>query len=125
MDTQEKTFGQLLTQFRSRNNYTLRGFAKTLGITPAYLNDVEKGRRKPFSIEIINKASSLLDLSSEETEMLLDLAGSEHQTIAPDVIQYISSNSQFATAFRKARDMNVTEDEWMEMLKDLEERRKK
>ena len=125
MDTQDMTFGQLLTQVRIEKSLSLRGMAKMLSITPAYLSDVEKGHRKPFSVEIINKAASILNLSLEETNKLLDLAGKEHKTIAPDIIQYISSNSSFAPAFRKAKEMNVTEAEWMEMLNDLEERRKK
>ena len=125
MNTQDVTFGQLLRHLRPLKGISLRGFAKDLDITPAYLSDVEKGNRKPFSIEFIDKTSAILKLTPSEKETLLDLAGKEHNSIAPDVIQYVSSNAQFTAAFRKAQAMNVTEEEWMEMLRDLEERRKK
>lgn len=119
------SFGSFLKEKRTENKKTLRGFAKELGITAPYLSDVENGLRKPLLADKIEKAAEILQLSTEEKNQLFSLAGNERNTMAPDVLEYVKSNAQFAPAFRKAKDMNVTEEEWMAMLAQLEESRKK
>lgn len=118
-------FGEFLHSKRVEQQMSLRGFARALDITASYLSDVENGVRKPFLADKIEAAADILNLSLEERNELNTLAGEERNEIAPDVLQYVKSNSQFAPAFRKAKDMNVTEAEWMEMLAKLEESRKK
>lgn len=38
--------GQLVRQMRGQNGYGLREFARLLGISAAYLSDIEHGRRR-------------------------------------------------------------------------------
>ncbi|KKL73942.1 hypothetical protein LCGC14_2069830 [marine sediment metagenome] len=43
-----------LIMLRHQHGSSLRGFAKALNISPTYLSDLERGRRRP-TLNIINK----------------------------------------------------------------------
>lgn len=68
------TFGELLEKARKSEGLTLRELAEHLDCKPAYICDVEKGRRKPLSRERILRACAVLDISPIP---LLEAAGYE------------------------------------------------
>lgn len=43
----KKTLGSELARLRTKASYTVRGFAKILEISPSYLSDIERDRRRP------------------------------------------------------------------------------
>ena len=47
MNENEQTFGKFIEERRKALGITLRGFAAELEIAPAYMSDIEKGRRYP------------------------------------------------------------------------------
>ena len=54
---------------------------------------------------------------------MYDLAGNKRNTIAPDLPEYIMDTYNVRVALRKARDLNLGEDEWNEIVKELENRK--
>lgn len=47
MNENEMAFGKFIEERRKALGLTLRGFASELDIAPAYMSDIEKGRRYP------------------------------------------------------------------------------
>jgi len=43
-------FGEFIAEKRKGQGISLRGMADELGITPAYLSDIEKSRRNPQTL---------------------------------------------------------------------------
>ena len=68
------TFGTFLKQKRLGKEYTLRGFAEMMGVSPVYLCDVEKDRKPAPSDDRLKQIIQLLLLDKQETEELYDLA---------------------------------------------------
>ena len=56
-------FGPTLRTHRLAAERTLVDLAAHLGISPAYLHDIERGRRAPLSVERIQKAAQFLGCS--------------------------------------------------------------
>jgi transcriptional regulator with XRE-family HTH domain len=57
----ETTLGETFREARLAQNLGLREFARTLGISPSYLSDIETDRRTPSEL-LLGKLSSLLGL---------------------------------------------------------------
>ena len=52
---------------------------------------------------------------------MFDLAGEARVgTIAPDISDYVTSQNAARVALRKARDLNLGEKEWVQILKNIE-----
>jgi transcriptional regulator with XRE-family HTH domain len=59
-------FGQLLRHTREERGLTLREFAKSLGVSPSYISDVELGHRKTPSMEKLKRIADILNCDLEE-----------------------------------------------------------
>jgi len=62
-----KTLGERIREIRDQRDMTLRDFAIKLGLSPAFVSDVELGRRYP-STEIIQKMALVLGVKIKELE---------------------------------------------------------
>lgn len=76
-------FGQLLQGARKANRMKLRDVAEQTGLSISYLSDIEHGRKKAPSLDIVKKIEALLSTGGEllrtaQHEMNL---GSEFKTI--------------------------------------------
>ena len=67
-----KKFGSIIRQERLKFKIGQRELAKIIGISPSYLNDIEKNKRSAPKNEIIKKLSFYLKL---DLNFLNDLAG--------------------------------------------------
>lgn len=54
------TFGENLRRHRKAAGLSLRELATKLGISPAYLSDIERGNRAPFSGDKLTKVAEVL-----------------------------------------------------------------
>ncbi|MBP5091555.1 MAG: helix-turn-helix transcriptional regulator [Bacilli bacterium] len=118
-------FGELLRQTRISKGMSLRTLADRLGVSAPYLSDVEKGRRKPLTPENLVKVEAILGLSKEESQPLYDIAAKERdEPIAPDVIQYAGEVKNVSAALRKARELNLGDEEWLKIIEEMEKKRK-
>ena len=114
-------FGKFITSKRKSLGMTLRGMASELGIAPAYLSDIEKGRRYPPDMDKLKQMAEILKLTEDEKHTMFDLAGEGKNTIAPDLPDYIMSSKKVRVALRKAREV-ATEEDWEEFVKKLDNR---
>jgi len=117
----EIRFGEFIANKRKQKRITLRKMAEMLDISPAYLSDIEKSRRNPPDINILNKISLVLNLTEEEKYMMFDLAGKERNEVSPDLPEYIMNKNIVRVALRKANKKGATDDDWYKFIKMLDD----
>ena len=111
-------------QKRQEKKISLRRLADQLGISAPYLSDVEKNRKTAFDDERIELVSRILNLSEEEKNKMLDLAGQAKKSfIPPDLPKYINGNDYVKVALRTARDMGAGAEDWQKFIDDLKRRK--
>ena len=115
-----RTFGEFISLKRKEKRITLKAMAEELEISTPYMSDVEKGRRYSFDLDKLEKISKILNMSEEEKNEMMDLAGKQREEVAPDLPEYINSTPAVSVALRKARDLNLGEKEWYEFIEKLE-----
>ena len=114
-------FGKYVEKKRKDKGITLRGLALELDIAPAYMSDMEKGRRYPPDKEKLREIARILFLSEEEKNYMFDLAAmARENTVSPDLPEYIMEKDIVRVALRKARDKNVSDEEWEKVIKIFE-----
>lgn len=122
MDTR---FGEFVKEKRLEKDINLRKLAEILGIVPAYMSDIEKGRRYPPDKEKIYKIAETLSLTEEETNEMFDLAAlAKENSVSPDLPEYIMGTEKARVALRMARDINASDDDWMKVIEMLETKEK-
>ena len=119
------TFGDYIAGKRLAAKITLREMAKRLDVSAPYLSDVEKGRRKPLSMEKMEIYSAVVGLTEEEKKEMLDLAGQDRDQVAPDLPPYIMMNDYVSYALREARDRGADEDDWLKFVEELKRKHPK
>jgi transcriptional regulator with XRE-family HTH domain len=62
-----KTLGERIRELRRKEDFSLREFAKKLGVSAAFLSDVELGRRYPSDNKLA-KIAHALGISLEELQ---------------------------------------------------------
>lgn len=121
----DNKFGEFVKDKRMEKGISLRKLAEELDIVPAYMSDIEKGRRYPPDKEKIYKIAEVLTLDQEETDTLFDLAAySRANGVSPDLSDYVMGVDNLRTALRKARDINAGEDDWQRIIDMLEAEKK-
>lgn len=120
---EELRFGSYTAFLRKRASLTIRETASRLHISAAYLNDIEKGRRYPFSPEKIERFAAMVNAEESEKRRLYDLAAKDRGTVSEDVSRYLQSNSYIFAALRTAKELDANEDDWNEMLNELRKRK--
>lgn len=125
METNQYTnFGEFLQKKREEKMITLRKMAETLGFSPAFMSDVEKGRRNPPEMDKLEQISRILCLSEEDKALMLDLAGKMRNSVAPDLPNYIMERDYVSAALRTARDLDASEEEWKKFVEELKNRKR-
>ena len=105
-------FGDFISRKRIEKKITIRKMADMLGVSAPFLTDVEKDRRNPFDIEKLNQLAHILELTKEEKNEMLNLAGKKRKAVAPDLPEYIMQRDYVSAALRTARDLDAGEEEW-------------
>ena len=112
-------FGEFIKEKRQNKGITLSAFADKVGIAPAYMSDIEKSKRNAPTQEILEKMIIVLELSDDEANELFDLAASSKNAIAQDLKKYVSDNQKVRVALRKAKDLNLGDDEWIKIIEEM------
>ncbi len=117
----EKTFGTFIKEKRLEKGINLRKLAELLVLAPAYISDIENGNRNSPSPDKMEKLVEVLGLNEEERNEMYDLAAKDRDnTVAPDISQYVKSNDLVRVALRKARNLNLGEQEWLKIIENME-----
>ena len=120
----EQTLGSYLTQKRAERDFTLRGFAQKIDISPVYLCNIEKGRRPMTAEDTLEKMASALMLDKGERALLFDLAARSRiiPVVAADLPENINERDIVRVALRTAKDVDATDEEWQEFIERLRAR---
>lgn len=100
----------------------LKDIAEAMGMTASYLSDIVKGRRNPPEMQILEKIAQVLRLTPDENETMLDLAGRERDTAAPDLPNYLMDTElpHVRKALRRANEKNLGDDFWKRVVDEIE-----
>lgn len=121
METDVFAFGEFIATRRKERGITLRGFAEKLDIAPAYLSDIEKGRRYAPAHKL-DAIARLLVLTTAEREQLFDLAArTRDDQVSSDLSGYIMETDMARVALRRARDAGLSPDGWEKVLRVISE----
>lgn len=117
----EKTFGTFMKEKRLEKGINLRKLAELLELAPAYISDIENGNRNSPSPDKMEKLVEILGLGEDGKNELYDLAAKgRDNTVAPDISEYVKSNEAVRVALRKARNLNLGEQEWLKIIEKME-----
>ena len=116
MNENEMAFGKFIEERRKALGLTLRGFASELDIAPAYMSDIEKGRRYPPDKKL-DEIAKILKLNETEKNSMLDLAAmAKTKTVSSDLPEYIMEKDLARVALRRARDGKLSDEGWHEVI---------
>ncbi len=116
MNENEQVFGKFIEERRKALGITLRGFAAELDIAPAYMSDIEKGRRYPPDKKL-DDIARILKLEGTNKEKLFDLAAlTRVNTVSPDLPEYIMDKDLARVALRRAKAGNLSDEGWQEVI---------
>lgn len=104
------TFGQYIREARDNKDKSLREFAKELNFSPAFLSDIELGRRFP-SEENLKKIAEKLSIKAEELKKY------DSRPPAEDMRKLALFNPQYGFAFRAVVDSGVSPEAIIEFTK--------
>ena len=100
----------------------LKDIAEAMGMTASYLSDIIKGRRNPPEMQILDKIAIVLQLTPDEKETMLDLAGRERESAAPDLPNYLMDTNlpHVRKALRRASAKNIGDDFWKRVVDEID-----
>ena len=114
--TDKLRFGQFISEKRIQHSMTKQELARQIGISTAYLSQLESGARSNPTIEVLDR----MHLDEAETHKIYDLYAASNDTISPDIITYLKSNNIVTKAIRKAQENSATEKDWLDFIDQLQ-----
>ena len=117
------SFGKFIEAKRVAHGISLRKMAQILDVSAPFWSDVEKDRKLPPKLDKLEQLASILHLTDEDKTLMLDLAGKQRNTVAPDIPEYIKGNDYLVAALRTARDLGANEEDWEKFVEELKQRK--
>src|SRR6266478_2570259 len=105
--------GPYIRKRRDELDLSLREFAKKLDCSPAFISDIELGRRHP-SDEVLVEMARVLKVKVE------DLRAMDVRAPIDDIKRITLDDPTFALAFRSVIEKKITADELLEFVKKKE-----
>ena len=115
--TNRDKFGYYVRERRLELGITLRSLAESLGISPAYLSDIEKGNRMA-PLDHLESMAMLLAVEEDEEDFFIDLSGCSHSNW-PEINEYLSKTKGAREALRLARNMGMSGEEFFEIVSQM------
>ena len=109
-------FGEYVKQRREQLELTMRDFAESIQISPAYLCDIEKGNRNPPAKHLDKFAEVLRITDAEELNKFYDMAGVGKNGQHTDINSYIEGVPSARLALRVAKDKQFTDEQWLRLV---------
>lgn len=109
-------FGQFISEKRNKLSMESQELAKALGISNAYLSQLEKGIRTHPSAKFLDKIVKVLCLNKAETEIMYDLYAEASGQISPDIAEYVAENKVVRQAIRAARNADESDEDWTQFI---------
>ena len=111
-----KTFGETIREMRQARQMGLRTAADRLGISPAYLSRIERGRERPPRPDLVKQLATLL---GGDSDLLFRLA----ESTDPDLAEYVHSIPNVPEFLRTAKAMKLTSEDFAVLIEHLKRRR--
>ena len=115
-----KKFGELVKEYRGQK--TLKELGDEIGISSAYLSDIEKGNRFP-SKDKLDKLIKVFDFKDQKKDIFYDLVAKESPNkykVSGDIAEYIMKNESLRNFIRVAKDKKLDNLYWKNKTKELE-----
>jgi len=126
--SEEMTFGSFIRKKRLESDpyISLRELARRLELSPVHMSNIETEREAAPKNDVLINIARILKLDKPEQDMMYDLAAkSKPYTAVPgDLPDYITTNEYAKIALRVAKDVDATDDEWIEFIEKLKKRSK-
>ena len=114
-----RDLGQYVSLQRTARCITCRHLSQMVGISTAYLSQLERGIRLNPDPQLLLRIAQALSLSPEEATTLFDLYAETTGNLPPDITEYLNGNSIVQRALRQAREANATEEDWEHFIEQL------
>ena len=112
-----KAFGETIREMREAQSLGLRAAAERLGISPAYLSRIERGKERPPKPELIKKIARLL---GGDADLLFRLSTSTD----PDIAEYLNLVPNAPEFLRTAMALRLTSDDFSELIEEVKRKRR-
>lgn len=99
-----KNFGETIRDLRVAQDLGLRETATKVGISPAYLSRIERGKERPPRPEVIKELAKIL---AADPDVLFRLSSSTD----PEVVDYLHDQPEVMNLLRYIKEASLTEDE--------------
>jgi transcriptional regulator with XRE-family HTH domain len=116
MKTMSKSFGETVRVLREAQDLGLRAAAEQLGISPAYLSRIERGREKPPRPELISKMATLF---GGDADVLFRLA----QSTDPELADYVNSVPALPEFLRTAMAARLTSEDFEQLIAQIQKQK--
>jgi L-glutamine-phosphate cytidylyltransferase len=100
-----KRFGDFIRERRIDKGIGQRELARKLGISPSYLNDIEKNNRVAPKPDTVTAITEILEI---DIELAFDLAGRSRNSLPADVMAIIEGNSEIIPLLRTVAAYELT-----------------
>src|SRR5947199_2249577 len=104
-----KAFGETIREMREAQELGLRVAAERLGISPAYLSRIERGKELPPKPELVKRMARLL---GGDPDLLFRLADSTD----PEIAEYVNMVPNVAEFLRTAISLHLTSEDFAELI---------
>ncbi len=104
----------------------MRKMAEKLSISPVYMSNIENNRTPAPKNDVLERMSRQLKLQKKEREWFYELAAKSKTYLAvpSDLLEYIVANELVRAALRKAKDVGITDAEWIECIEAFKAQRR-
>jgi len=111
-----KSFGEIIREMREAQDMGLRAAAERLGISPAYLSRIERGKERPPKPDVIKRLATLL---GGDPDLLFRLA----ESTDPDLAEYIHLMPNVPEFLRTAISQKLTSEDFEALIEEIKRRR--
>lgn len=104
------SFGETIRDLRVAQDLGLRETASKIGISPAYLSRIERGKERPPRPEVVKALAKVL---AADPDVLFRLSSSTD----PEVVDFLHDQPEAMAFLRYLKDASFTEAEMKKLLK--------
>lgn len=124
-------FGVFLKEKRLEKGITTRNMASELGVSVSYVSELESGAKMPPNSKeekynnLVDRIANYLDLNEEDALKLRNLADSDlgaRGYLSNDMTEYVNNVPLAMAALRKAKDVNLSNSEWNEIIDKIDKK---
>ncbi len=113
------TFGEYLRKLRSEAGYKISTLAAEIGVSKAYLSEIERSARGAPGDEVLMALAEKLKLTEAQSAVFYDLAAKAkvRPTVPIDIEAFLINDDKAVKFLRKAKESGMKGKDLMKLLK--------